>query len=74
MVTNIERKPTKVLEKLYLGGIFDASRKDSLIKLGIKYILVVGNNMEHIFPNVDNFSYRTSYINLLKLRTKLMLI
>jgi len=62
MVTNIERIPTKVLEKLYLGGIFDASRIDSLLKLGIKYILIVGNNMEPLFPNVDYFSSRTSFI------------
>jgi hypothetical protein len=72
MVTNTERKPTKVQEKLYLGGIFDASRKDSLLKIGIKYILTVGNNMEPLFPNVDFFSSRTSFIKLLKLKTNLI--
>ena len=61
MVTNIERKPTQIQEKLYIGGIFDASRRDTLVNLGIKYILIVAKNIEPQFPEV-NISYLGFYL------------
>ena len=54
MVSNLkERVPSIVIEKLYLGGLFDANRKETLQNtLGIKYILKVGRNLISNFPKV----------------------
>ena len=47
-----KRKPSEVLDRLFLGGLFDANRKEILQSLGIKYILIVGTNLQANFPNV----------------------
>jgi hypothetical protein len=53
-VTETKRLPSQILDNLYLGGIFDSQRKDILLSIGIKYILIVGSNM---FPNFPKDFY-----------------
>jgi hypothetical protein len=44
--------PTKILDGLYLGNVTDSLNLDKLQKLGIKYVLVAGNHLSAIFPEV----------------------
>ena len=51
--TESKRIPSQIEEKLWLGGVFDSQRKDILIEIGIKYILVAGTNLEMKYPKVN---------------------
>jgi hypothetical protein len=51
-ITSNKRLPSTIDDKLYLGGLYDAQRKEELKELGVKYILVAGKNLIINFPNV----------------------
>jgi hypothetical protein len=46
------KKPTKIIDKLYLGAADQADNLTVLKTLGIKYILVSGNDLKQNFPQV----------------------
>jgi hypothetical protein len=46
--------PNKIIDKLYLGNMFDSMEKEKLIKLNIKHILVCGNELPCRFEKVLN--------------------
>jgi hypothetical protein len=49
------KKPTRIMEGLYLGGENEANNLAILKNLGIKYILVCGRNLTCPFPDVKFF-------------------
>ena len=44
--------PHKIIDNLYLGNFVDSQNKEHLLKLGVKYILIVSNHLTVNFPNV----------------------
>lgn len=56
MILKIERKPDEIVDRLFLGSLFDAERKEVLQKLGIKYILVTGRNLTMNYKR--DFTYK----------------
>ncbi len=64
--------PTKIKDKLFLGNALDSDNLEKLQKLGIKYILIAGNNLKANFPEVfkknnfpliQHFTYKNFAIN-----------
>lgn len=49
--------PSKIIDGLYLGNSEDAKDLKVLQELGIKCILVAGNNLEIHYPNVMIIDY-----------------
>ncbi len=47
-------RPSKISEGLFLGNSEDAKNLEVLQELGIKYILIAGNNLNIHFPKVDD--------------------
>lgn len=44
--------PNQIIDKLYLGDCDDSENLKVLLELGVKYILIVGNNLYTHFPQV----------------------
>ena len=49
------QKPSKIMENLYLGSADQSDNLAVLKTLGIKYILVAGNNLVCNFPDVNYY-------------------
>jgi hypothetical protein len=56
-------KPSMIEEKLFLCGESEMQNLGVLKCLEIKYILVVGKNLEVKFPNVISYLLSTSFTN-----------
>jgi protein-tyrosine phosphatase len=54
-VTKIKRLPDKIIDKLFLGAMFDSNQKEGLQFLGVTHILIAGNNLAAHYPN--DFKY-----------------
>jgi hypothetical protein len=52
--TNNVELPNKIIESLYLGSYSHAYEKAGLKKIGIKYILVIGDGLEKLHPKVTH--------------------
>jgi hypothetical protein len=58
---SIRQEPSKIMEGLYLSGFYEARQKEVLESLGITHILVAGNNLSKVYPEVSWYSnYRIS--------------
>ena len=49
---SIRQEPNKIIDGLYLSGFFEARKKELLKVLGITHILVAGNNLSKVHPEV----------------------
>jgi hypothetical protein len=45
--------PNKIIDNLYLGNCTDSEKKQVLLNLGVKYILIAGNHLRPYFPQVN---------------------
>ena len=55
---SIKNQPSKVSEGLYLSGFFEARYKEVLKQLGITHILVAGQSLQIVFPDVFDLNIK----------------